>query len=640
MTQKNHIYLASTLTLLSLSTSLYLNSKNVQADTNQVQTEQVNSNANLGANSASTQSQSASSASAFATSSNNVASENTTEPTQSLSINSQNSAAPATAYTTVKAAAQTAYDGTPVINIGDANYPRVDAVDISGYQASMTANNFVTLKNLGVKTAIVKVTEGTYYINRYAGQQINYAKNAGLNVQVYHYAKFGSQGAAINEANYLANEMEALGLDKNTLIYADMEDTTTKYYGVANHLNAFWNQLNNRGFTNHAVYASTSYDQTYNVSSTVGKNRTWIAQYLYSPSSTNLRNQNYGAWQFNAHGRIPGYNGDLDISIDYQGLVANSGEWSNNNGKWSYSINGNNVTGWQRINNNWYYFNQDGTAQTGWYQSGAGNWYYFDYTNAWALTGWQYINNNWYYFDYSNAWADKGWQFINNNWYYFDPMNAWALRGWQTINGNRYYLDPSNVWALKGFQYLDNAWYYFDDSNAWLSHGWRYNGGQWYYLSPSTGQLESGLQTVNGKVYYLQPNHNGYFGAMQTGWFNLSNHWYFFNNGGDAATGWFKSPAGAWYYFDVNGQARTGWQTINGNRYYFDPSNAWADTNWQYINNNWYYFDNDGKAETGWQIINGHRYYLDNDGKAVTGYQYIDGKLYHFDQENAWLLAD
>ena len=563
MTQKNHIYLASTLTLLSLSTSLYLNSKNVQADTNQVQTEQVNSNANLSANSASTQSQSASSASAFATSSNNVASESTAEPTQSLSINSQNSAAPATAYTTVKAAAQTAYDGTPVINIGDANYPRVDAVDISGYQASMTPNNFVTLKNLGVKTAIVKVTEGTYYINRYAGQQINYAKNAGLNVQVYHYAKFGSQGAAINEANYLANEMEALGLDKNTLIYADMEDTTTKYYGVANHLNAFWNQLNNRGFINHAVYASTSYDQTYNVSSTVGKKRTWIDQYLYSPSSANLRNQNYGAWQFNAHGRIPGYNGALDISIYYQGLVANSGEWSNNNGKWSYSINGNDVTGWQRINNNWYYFNQDGTAQTGWYQSGAGNWYYFDNTNTWALTGWQYINNNWYYFDYSNAWADKGWQFINNNWYYFDLTNAWALRGWQTINGNRYYFDPSNVWALRGFQYLDNAWYYFDDSNAWLSHGWRYSGGQWYYLSPSTGQLESGLQTINGKVYYLQPNHNGYFGAMQTGWFNLNSHWYFFNNGGDAATGWFKSPAGWWYYFDDNGQARTGWQTIN-----------------------------------------------------------------------------
>ena len=176
MTQKNHIYLASTLTLLSLSTSLYLNSKNVQADTNQVQTEQVNSNANLGANSASTQSQSASSASAFATSSNNVASESTTEPTQSLSINSQNSAAPATAYTTVKAAAQTAYDGTPVINIGDANYPRVDAVDISGYQASMTANNFVTLKNLGVKTAIVKVTEGTYYMFKFITMPNSVAK--------------------------------------------------------------------------------------------------------------------------------------------------------------------------------------------------------------------------------------------------------------------------------------------------------------------------------------------------------------------------------------------------------------------------------------------------------------------------------
>ena len=444
MTHKNHIYLASTLTLLSLSTSLYLNSKNVQADTEQVSTEQVNSNVNLNTDSASAQSQSATSAT-FATNSNDVASESAAEPTQSLSINSQNSAAPATAYTTVKAAAQTAYDGTPVINIGDANYPRVDAVDISGYQASMTPNNFVTLKNLGVKTAIVKVTEGTYYINRYAGQQINYAKNAGLNVQVYHYAKFGSQNAAINEANYLANEMEALGLDKNTLIYADMEDTTTKYYGVANHLNAFWNQLNTRGFTNHAVYASTSYDQTYNVSSTVGKNRTWVAQYLYSPSSANLRNQNYGAWQFNAHGRIPGYNGDLDISIDYQGLVANSGEWSNNNGKWSYSINGNNVTGWQRINNNWYYFNQDGTAQT----------------------GWQTINNHKYYFDLTNASAYTNWQKLDGKWYYFDPNNAWTLTGWQNINGHRYYFDNDGH-AVTGYQYIDGKLYHFDQDNAWL----------------------------------------------------------------------------------------------------------------------------------------------------------------------------
>lgn len=702
--KNRNIYLVSTLALLSLTTLAYAKPSHAQADfitTNDATPVTNVANPVNNSSSATPNQQSAANNSQQSVTNVNVVSSNATSTISATTSNttvSQNSSAvapttsttPVTSseaaqaqvaaqYTVSHAAARTAYDGTPIISIGDSQYPRVDAVDISAYQAGLNYNNFVSLKNTGVKTIIVKLTEGTGYTNQYAGQQINNARNAGLNIQVYHYAHFGSWNAAVNEANHLASVMNALGLSKDTRIYADMEDNTTKYAGVANDLNGFWTQLNNLGFTNHAVYASVAYDRQYNVSSTVGKNRTWIAQYLYNPSPYYLANQSYGAWQFNAHGTIPGYNGELDLSIDYQNLLTgDTGHWDHTNNHWYYNQNGQNVTGWQKINGNWYYFNNDGAAQTGWFKSGAGNWYYFDQNNAWALTGWQSINNHWYYFDPTNAWADCGWfQSGAGRWYYFDWNNAWALTGWQGINGHWYYFDQNNAWALTGWQWLDNNWLYFDPTNAWQDKGgWQKIDGNWYYFEGDKGHMLTGLQTINGHVYDLRTDHDGYFGAMKTGWQKINGHWYYFDNSGAATTGWYQSGAGNWYYFNNDGTARTGWQSINGRWYYFDQNNAWALRGWQWLYNSWFYFDpvnawqykgwqnidnhwyyiNDkgsmltglqwingklydlrtdhdgyyGAMRTGWQTINGHRYYFASDGHAVTGPQYIDGHLYEF----------
>jgi beta-lactamase class A len=51
----------------------------------------------------------------------------------------------------------------------------------------------------------------------------------------------------------------------------------------------------------------------------------------------------------------------------------------------------------------------------------------------------------------------KGWQRINNNWYYFDTDQTWALKDWQLINGTWYYFDPQNCW-LDYQPTLDYAW--------------------------------------------------------------------------------------------------------------------------------------------------------------------------------------
>ncbi|BAP85219.1 hypothetical protein LOOC260_106630 [Paucilactobacillus hokkaidonensis JCM 18461] len=207
--------------------------------------------------------------------------------------------------------------------IGDPMRPQVAAVDISSYQSGLTQANYNTLKSLGVKTVIVKLTEGTTYNNPYAANQIKQAEAAGLNVAVYDYAKFNSMSTAASEANYMVAYLEKYGISKSTTIIADMEDTSTYSSTVAQDLNQFWSTLNVSGYTAHVVYTYVSYKYRDAVVSTVGQNNTWIAQYPYSPLVNTTWNSSYGAWQVSSQAYIPGYSGNVDVSVDYNGLLAN-----------------------------------------------------------------------------------------------------------------------------------------------------------------------------------------------------------------------------------------------------------------------------------------------------------------------------
>ena len=62
--------------------------------------------------------------------------------------------------------------------------------------------------------------------------------------------------------------------------------------------------------------------------------------------------------------------------------------------------------------------------------------------------------------------ALTGWQQINNHWYYMDKENAWCLTGWQEIDGKKYYFDPENAWMVTGKQTIDGVDYVFADSGA------------------------------------------------------------------------------------------------------------------------------------------------------------------------------
>ena len=245
------------------------------------------------------------------------------------------SAVSSTATTATKATAKVAAvaytaaatETTDVWTIGDTTRPRVDVVDVASYQSTMTQSDFNKLKAAGVKTVIVKSTEGTDYTNPAALTQAQMANKAGLNVDFYHYATFSTADAAKSEATNMASFLVKNSVSTKVLLFADMEDTASYSVNATANLNTFWSTLDSYGYTNHGVYTSNSYLYRDAVVKTVGQSRVWRAQYPYTPSADNLWNTGDGAWQFSDTALLPtgsDYTGYIDVSIDYNGLTEDS----------------------------------------------------------------------------------------------------------------------------------------------------------------------------------------------------------------------------------------------------------------------------------------------------------------------------
>ncbi|MZK60446.1 Ig-like domain-containing protein [Clostridium beijerinckii] len=113
-------------------------------------------------------------------------------------------------------------------------------------------------------------------------------------------------------------------------------------------------------------------------------------------------------------------------------------------------------------------------------------------------------------------------------------------------------------------------------------------------------------QDTNGN-WYLVDN-----GSKATGWKQVDNKWYFFNNNtGAMVTGWYKSESGdwsydgqdtvgQWFHLDADGKMTTGWlKDTDGNWYYLCDGKEYGalgamKTGWQKIDNSWYYFNSNG----------------------------------------------
>lgn len=256
-----------------------------------------------------------------------------------------------------------------------------------------------------------------------------------------------------------------------------------------------------------------------------------------------------------------------------------------------------------------YYFDNDGSMQTGLVRCEDGNLRYFDPETGVMVTN-QWYNDYeavWYYFG-ADGTAVSNWQLIGGDWYYFYPENHDMAYGRVQIDGKNYFLNTPGANADGRMQHS----------------GWIYDSiyGKWLYAT-SSGELLTGWHNIGGTWYYFNE-----YGVMLTGWINDSGTWYYANASGAMATGWLNT-GGAWFYLDGSGaMVANGWRSLGGSWYWFDDSGAMA-TGWRQVGGAWYYFSGSGAmAHDAWV----GDYYLQSSGAMATnawvGSYYVgeDGK--------------
>lgn len=125
---------------------------------------------------------------------------------------------------------------------------RAYGIDEASYQSTNIADY------PGTKFTIVKTTEGLDYQNPKARAQIASAKNAGIPVGGYHYARFSADSSmAVKEGNYAVENAKNMGIPVGSIYACDWESGSGNYVNggadaSANAILAFMDTVEQAGY--------------------------------------------------------------------------------------------------------------------------------------------------------------------------------------------------------------------------------------------------------------------------------------------------------------------------------------------------------------------------------------------------------
>lgn len=274
-------------------------------------------------------------------------------------------------------------------------------------------------------------------------------------------------------------------------------------------------------------------------------------------------NKNNDAWYYVKDGKL------------YSGWIKLKGVW--------YYLNPNDNIMLENtvslINGKYYYFKSSGAmAGPGWVKDVR----YGDYA---IINGKKYYD--WFYAD-SNGALVTGWNLINNVWYYFineDDTAPYMYWGSVEQIGNYYYMfGLSGNWISKpGWQSINWGdtvdWCYLNNKGRCRTSSWLHYKNAWYYFSDWGYMIKSDVCNINGKFYAF--SNNGKL-REKKGWFSLKysneTEWFYTKEDGSCYTGWVRVN-GTWYYFDLENASMysSGTYDINGVYYSFDDNGAWME---------------------------------------------------------------
>lgn len=255
------------------------------------------------------------------------------------------------------------------------------------------------------------------------------------------------------------------------------------------------------------------------------------------------------------------------------GLVQDGwSEWSveirtNNIKDWLYFIENEAVTGWNLIDSKWYYFDQDGFVQHGWFEE-AGYIYYLD--NDMQI-GWKYIDDEWYYFYSDGILKTNGWIKDSKGWCWADADGKLVKDNWIRSKDSWYYLGTDGYMAAGKWLMHNGDWYCLHADGSMAANEWARDSKGWCWLNSSGKQVKDKWVKDREDWYYVKSN--GYMSANE--WARDSKGWCYMNGAGKMVKNKWVQYNNKWYYLEKNGYMVTGEYIIEGKKYQFDQTGVW-----------------------------------------------------------------
>ena len=191
----------------------------------------------------------------------------------------------------------------------------LNGIDISNWQAG------INLSAVPADFVIIKATEGTTYVSPVADTQYQGAKSAGRLLGVYHFA---TGVGAVEEAKYFLSNIQ--GYLGEAILALDWEAGVVSQ-GVG-YAKTFLDYVYNQTGIRPLIYMSKSVTNAYDWSSVSANYGLWVAQYA-DTNPTGYQDdpwtdsKGYDSWsgpamfQYSNHGRLDGYDGNLDLDKFY-----------------------------------------------------------------------------------------------------------------------------------------------------------------------------------------------------------------------------------------------------------------------------------------------------------------------------------
>ncbi|WP_019205906.1 KxYKxGKxW signal peptide domain-containing protein, partial [Limosilactobacillus ingluviei] len=180
------------------------------------------------------------------------------------------------------------------------------------------------------------------------------------------------------------------------------------------------------------------------------------------------------------------------------------------------------VYGEHNIDGKWYYFNeQSGDVQEGWYRLPDGREVYYDvHKKQNGVDGEGMLHGM-----SAKPSSDK------SAYFYFNVASGAQETGFKQVNNHTYYFAPTRVQNQE--KQINGAWYYFKADGTMATGFTTLPSGKSVYYQ-NNGQMAYGQQTINGHGYYFVPQSGEEVRNQEV---NLNGHWYFYRQDGTMATG-------------------------------------------------------------------------------------------------------